>query len=96
MNCHCVNQQYCRAVSRNGCTGPRAEPRGIGFDMMTWVDPCKPGIDQIPASSVIGPDGIIAPAVETFRETSLPTKPAIPWWLIAVGGYLLYKQGTGL
>ena len=70
----------------------------MGFDMMTWVDPCKPGIDSIPASSVIGPDGIIAPGVETVRAPSVPpvSKPVIPWWLIVVGGYLLYKQGTGL
>jgi len=85
MKCPCVNNPYCR--------GPRAEPRGMGFDMMTWVDPCKPGIDSIPASSVIGPDGVIAPAP---APTPAPGKSAIPWWLIAVGGYLLYKQGTGL
>jgi len=85
MKCPCVNNPYCRRdVARNV---------SIGFDMMTWVDPCKPGIDQIPASSVIGPDGTIAPAP---APAPAPGKPAIPWWLIVVGGYLLYKQGTGL
>jgi len=74
----------CKCANREYCH--------LGFNMMAYSDPCKAGLTEIPVETEISQGGeLVAPP-----ETQAQKKTTIPWWLIIIGGYLLYSKGQGI
>ena len=69
----------------------------LGFNTMVWNDCCKPGLLDVNADAAITDEGEIQENTGIRNtESGIQKKSTIPWWLIIAGGYLLYKEGTGL